>query len=95
MYTGQWNELREEVLGKENLARIAFEKKLNTHINMTNGILCESPRSVATTVEAILGAVHLEGGDVALGRVMYRLQLDRHVYLEEVSFSCSLCFLYV
>lgn len=36
----------------------------------------------ATTVEAILGAVHLEGGEVALGRAMEKLGLIDHAVLQ-------------
>lgn len=44
---------------------------------------------MATTVEAILGAVHVDGRDAALGLVMARLGLN-HALLEVVTYYSTL-----
>jgi hypothetical protein len=43
---------------------------------------------MATTLEAILGAVHLDGGDIALAQVMDHLGLT-HPLLETVTYQFS------
>lgn len=71
--------MREEVLGNPNLARIGFENGLNGCINLNPGTWEVSDAMMATTVEAILGAVHLDGGDEALTTVMDRLGLTHNL----------------
>ena len=48
-----------------------------------------SDKTMATTVEAILGAVHVDGGDAALGMVMAKLGLT-HTLLDVVTYDFHL-----
>lgn len=68
-----WNLTRNEVLSNDALAERGFTNSLDTCVTRNNGTPSVSRKMMATTVEAILGAVHREGGADALGRVMERL----------------------
>ncbi|KAF2278957.1 uncharacterized protein EI97DRAFT_372268 [Westerdykella ornata] len=73
---GQWTQIFNNVLGNNNLEDVGRHSGLH-HCVVTNpGTPTVSPRTMATTVEAILGAVHLDGGDAALGQVMDTLGLN-------------------
>ena len=85
--------MREEVLGNANLARFGFEKSLDGCINLNPGIRTVSDAMMATTVEAILGAVHLEGGDETLSMVMDNLGLT-HDLLTTISLMACLRYHY-
>ncbi|KAF5550731.1 ribonuclease III domain-containing protein [Fusarium mexicanum] len=60
------------------------ENGLHRCINMNGGTTRVSSGMVATTVEAILGAVEIDGGRDALARVMNRLGLTQHGLLSSV-----------
>ncbi|KUL89264.1 hypothetical protein ZTR_03712 [Talaromyces verruculosus] len=72
---GQWTQIRSSILSNENLARVGFQTGLDRCLNLNPGTAVISQAMMATTVEAILGAVHLDGGDQALASVMIKLGL--------------------
>jgi ribonuclease III len=67
--------IREIVLSNANLAAIGLRHNLNRCVHLNPGTTAVSDKTMATTVEAILGAVHVDGGDAALGLVMAKLGL--------------------
>ncbi|CAJ2508422.1 Uu.00g134480.m01.CDS01 [Anthostomella pinea] len=71
---GQWTEIR-KLLANENLAQVGVAHGLEECVILNHGTTQVSGGMMATTVEALLGAVHLAGGSEALGRVMARLGL--------------------
>lgn len=68
-------QIRNSILSNENLARVGFQTGLDRCLNLNPGTAVISQSMMATTVEAILGAVHLDGGDQALASVMINLGL--------------------
>jgi ribonuclease-3 len=54
------------VLGNPNLAAVGFAHRLGDCVILNPGTLKVSAKTMATTVEAILGAAHIDGGDAAL-----------------------------
>ncbi|KAF7539271.1 hypothetical protein G7054_g2278 [Neopestalotiopsis clavispora] len=62
----EWTRICQEVLSNDNLIKTAA---LDSHSKV---------KPKATLVEAVLGAIHLEGGDAALGRAMKQLGLTSH-----------------
>ncbi|KAJ6784562.1 hypothetical protein PWT90_09372 [Aphanocladium album] len=70
-----WTSMRNDMLCNDHLAQVGFTLGLNRNINKDTGTTSVSKKMMATAVEAILGAVHLDGGDVALRRVMAQLRL--------------------
>ncbi|KAI7925578.1 hypothetical protein M0657_004151 [Pyricularia oryzae] len=81
---GNWSTLQMQLLGNQNLARVGKNAGLGTC--MINGpignkeVVSKKTKMIrmATTVEAILGAVHKAGGPRALRAVMERLGLLSH-----------------
>ncbi|KAI5457495.1 ribonuclease III domain-containing protein [Mariannaea sp. PMI_226] len=76
-----WTKIRHDLVSNENLARVGKEHGLDGCINVNAGTNQISPAMVATTVEAILGAVEQDGGREALGKVMNQLGLAQHTLL--------------
>ncbi|KAJ3454426.1 hypothetical protein MRS44_018320 [Fusarium solani] len=80
-----WTTIRRDLLGNENLARVGKEHGIDNCINANGGTAMASPGMIATTVEAILGAVERDGGRDALSRVMNQLRLVQHALLSSVT----------
>lgn len=75
-----------DILGNENLATVDSLKGLMEVIDIPPAARKSvSPKLMATIVEAILGAVSIDGGTRALGAVMTRLGLTQHPLLTPVS----------
>lgn len=70
-----WTAMRNNVLSNECLAEIGFTLGLDKYVNMDAGTTVVSKKMMATAVEALLGAVHLDGGDEALRRVLGLLRI--------------------
>lgn len=81
---GLWTTIRNDVLGNTNLAAVGFRAGLDACVHLNPGTNNVSNKTMATTIEAILGAVHRDGGDAALEKVMERLGLT-HALLEAVT----------
>lgn len=71
---GTWTVIRNEA-SNDNLAAKGFEHGLNLCVILNPGTLQVSKGLMATTVEAILGAVELDGGPGALLQVATHLGL--------------------
>ncbi|ORY55847.1 ribonuclease III domain-containing protein [Pseudomassariella vexata] len=81
---GQWSAIRKDVLGNDNLAHVGFEHGLDKCVVLNGGTYKVSKSMMATAVEAILGAVHKDGGNDGLVLVMRRLGLTQHAHLPQV-----------
>ncbi|KAF4441039.1 Ribonuclease 3 [Fusarium acutatum] len=91
-----WTTIRGDLISNSNLAKVRKERGLDKCINMNGGSGYTSPAMVATAVEAILGAVEIDGGHEALARIMDHLGLTKHALLASVppqvprEFRCNL-----
>ncbi|OCK79107.1 hypothetical protein K432DRAFT_259003, partial [Lepidopterella palustris CBS 459.81] len=72
---GQWDTIRQAVLGISNLATVGFAHELLCSVILNPGTATTSYKTMATTMEAIVGAVCIDGSDGALGQVMESLNL--------------------
>ncbi|KAF4945266.1 hypothetical protein FGADI_12086 [Fusarium gaditjirri] len=79
-----WTTLRRDLISNDNLARVGRGHGLHMCVNMNRGTTRVNPGMVATAVEAILGAVEIDGGRDALVRVMKHLGLTEHALLLSV-----------
>ncbi|KAF9786537.1 hypothetical protein IL306_014829 [Fusarium sp. DS 682] len=80
---------------EKGLAKICMEHALDGCINLNGGTTRISPGMAATAVEAILGAVEIDGGRDALATAMDRLGLPKHAFLSSVTLFLSLPCLYM
>ncbi|KAH9878253.1 hypothetical protein J1614_003470 [Plenodomus biglobosus] len=78
---GQWTQIRHDKCGNGALARLGRRRGLHDCIILSPGADVVSDRMVATVIEALFGAVYLDGGEGELERVMRVLEFDRHGYL--------------
>ncbi|RBA20587.1 hypothetical protein FPRO05_08034 [Fusarium proliferatum] len=76
--------LRRDLISNDKLTSVGRERGLHKCINMNGGTTRVSSGMVATAVEAILGAVEMDGGRDALARVMKHLGLTEHALLGSV-----------
>ncbi|KAF1837163.1 ribonuclease III [Decorospora gaudefroyi] len=77
----QWTELRNSTLSNSALARRGIQIGIDRCILTSAGTPTVSPVMVATTFEAIIGAVYKDGGDDAVERVMEHLGFFEHALL--------------
>lgn len=77
----QWSMLRYEKCSNVRLAALGSKLGLHKCIILNPGTTFVSEKLVATMVEAVLGAVYLDGGEDELERVMRLMQFDRHTFL--------------
>ncbi|KAF2475296.1 ribonuclease III [Lindgomyces ingoldianus] len=81
----QYSQVEQENLGNKPLGERGMERGIHTCILQDPGrtVRREQPtnKMVADAMEAIAGAVYLDGGDEALEKVMSALGLDLHRYL--------------
>ncbi|KAI0167585.1 hypothetical protein BJ166DRAFT_590091 [Pestalotiopsis sp. NC0098] len=79
----QWTGVCQELLSNDNLATVYHEHEFQlctlTHSEQVEMFFSKAKvKGKATLIEAVLGAIHLEGGDAALGSAMKRLGLTSH-----------------
>lgn len=86
----QWTGVCQELLSNDNLATVYHEHEFqlctlaqSEQIEMM--VSKAKIKGKATLIEAVLGAIHLEGGDDALGSAMKRLRLTPHPDLPDDS----------
>jgi ribonuclease-3 len=76
-----WTTLRNEILGNDGLAARGYDLGVDECIFVADGTYRKSPKMVATTVEAIIGAVIEDAGDDAVLRVITHLGFLEHRFL--------------
>lgn len=86
---GQWTQAEQALLTNSNLSAVGYRRNLDTCVILNMGTTSVSQKTMATTVEAILGAVSVDGGENALAAVLVILELT-HPFLEVVMLTCSL-----
>lgn len=84
--TGQWTQIEQDLLGNANLTAVGFTHRLDRCVILNQGTTAVSEKTMATTVEAILGAVFMDSGADALGAVLITLGLT-HQFLEAVKLN--------
>jgi len=72
---GDFDIILKNVAANNNLARVGRLHGLDQFVKLNPGTLDVSAKTMATTVEAILGAAQEDGGEMALRAVMGRLGL--------------------
>jgi hypothetical protein len=74
---GEWNALRQSLLSNRNLAQAGITAGLVPYIHCAAGTVPSNNMIIliATAIEAIVGAVHIDGGDDAADSVMETLGL--------------------
>ena len=65
----------QEVATNGNLAAVGLSLGLNAYINVPHGTQSIAGGTIATTMEAILGAVYLDGGILRVRQVMWNMGL--------------------
>ncbi|KAF1916448.1 ribonuclease III domain-containing protein [Ampelomyces quisqualis] len=81
----QWNTLRNSQLSNEGLAQRGYDLGVADCIIMAGGTVTKTPKMVATTLEAIIGAVLWDGGDDAAAKVIKHLGFLTHELLTVTS----------
>lgn len=85
---GQWTKAEQDLLSYVHLSEVGFAHHLDTCVVLNAGTPSVTAKIMATTVEAVLGAVYLDGGEDALGRVLETLNVT-HEFLKAVTFTPS------
>lgn len=70
---GLWDQKRQQITSNANLAAVGNDRALEECIQLGNGQGKVSMKMMATTVEAIIGAAYLDGGEAAARSVMQSL----------------------
>ena len=72
--SGAWSDLRQSMISNSSLGIVGLSEGLADCVNLGNGQSHVTPKMMATTVQAIVGAVYLDGGDsgVAEAKVVLR-----------------------
>jgi dsRNA-specific ribonuclease len=78
---GEWTDIGNLVASNANLSAVGVRFGLHHCINMNPGTTHPSAAIVATMVEALLGAVHLDGGNDALDALVAKLSWDTRLSL--------------
>ncbi|KAG9194035.1 ribonuclease III [Alternaria panax] len=77
----QWTQLRNDMLSNDALAPRGYQAGLDELVIVADSRPAVSPKMVATSLEAIIGAVYHDGGDEAALRVMNSLGFFDHPLL--------------
>lgn len=79
----QWSTIQQETSSNENLAAVGRTHGLDSCVMLNPGTPSVSNKTLATTVEAIIAAVKLDGGETAVKKVLTQLKLN-HKLLQVV-----------
>jgi ribonuclease-3 len=85
----QWTIIRNELLSNDALAQRGFDHGVEQCVFVADGTYRKTSKMVATTLEAIIGAILEDGGDDAVMRVITHLGFFDHRFLT-VTFSSLL-----
>lgn len=75
--SSDWTTLRNDMLSNDSLARRGYTHGIDTYVFCNEGTVV-SVKMVASTLEAIIGAVYQDGGDAAVLRVMEHFGFLEH-----------------
>jgi dsRNA-specific ribonuclease len=75
---GRWSALQKGQLGNRPLTARGRRLSIDRFFILNSGTRCATDKMVATGMEAIAGAVYLDGGEGGLKEVMRHLGFDRH-----------------
>ncbi|ETI22117.1 hypothetical protein G647_06189 [Cladophialophora carrionii CBS 160.54] len=75
----QWTQIRQQAASNSNLASIGKARGLDACVVLNPGTAEVTDSVMATTVEAIIGAVSLDGGRAAAEKVMDRLNVTHEL----------------
>jgi len=83
---GQWAVAEQAIITNKNLSKIGFDIGLDSCVILNQGTGTVSDKTMATTVEALIGAAFRDGGENALEHLLNTLGLD-HEYLQSVTLT--------
>lgn len=86
--SGTWNRARSVTASDANLAFVGFSHGLDRCIALEPGTRAVSRKTMATTVEALIGAAYQDGGDLAVEQVVSQLGID-HEHFHAVTYKSS------
>ncbi|EUC42798.1 hypothetical protein COCMIDRAFT_28652 [Bipolaris oryzae ATCC 44560] len=81
----QWTQLRNDLISNDALAHRGYTVGIDQVIITASSTPTVSPKMVAATFGAIIGAVHEDGGDAAVHKVMQHLGFFDHALLTVTS----------
>lgn len=79
----QWALAEQELLNNDNLSKLGREKGLDNCVVLNPGTNDVSEKAMATTIQALIGAVYWDGGEKALIELFNTLKFD-HKYFKQV-----------
>ena len=79
--SGEWTKAEQDQLSNMNLSKVGFQCHLNDCVILNPGTVSVSQKTMATTMEAIFGAVFKDGGADALDAVLVKVGLTDHEFL--------------
>ncbi|KAH7066392.1 ribonuclease III domain-containing protein, partial [Paraphoma chrysanthemicola] len=77
----RWTTLRNEMISNDALAQRGYQLGVDRCVYVAEGVYAKTAKMVATTLEAIVGAVLEDGGDDAVMRVIQHLGFLNHRFL--------------
>lgn len=83
-----WTTIEQDTLRNTNLSQIGYIHGLDAAVILNDGTLRVSTKTMATTIEALLGAVYLDGGRDAMYQVLQALGMI-HPFLQVVTYNPS------
>ncbi|KAF3045353.1 hypothetical protein E8E11_007882 [Didymella keratinophila] len=78
---GDWTTLRNDMLSNDSLARRGYDHGIDPFVYCNIGTIV-SAKMIASTLEAIIGAVYQDGGDIAVLQVIEHLGFFEHRLLK-------------
>lgn len=85
-FLGQWTVAEQAIISNNNLSIVGFTIGLDACVILNPGTVTVSDKTMATTVEALVGATFCDGGEDALAKLLDTLGLD-HEYLTSVTLT--------
>ncbi|KAF2822694.1 hypothetical protein CC86DRAFT_330464, partial [Ophiobolus disseminans] len=77
----RWTAIRNDLISAEGLSQRGYKVGIDKCIYVAGGMHRKSPKMVGSTLEAVVGAIFLYGGDAAVGRVIEHFGFLEHGFL--------------